>query len=228
MEQTQTERRSREEPLSQLLDELGSGLLSQLAKIMTLLAEGRPVAIQRVADRLLLSEEDAKSWLVDLGAEFDAAGDLIGLGLTSVPTPHAFRVNGHDLYAWCAGDTLLFPAILGMTAQVESSDPISGAKIRFTATPQGARGVEPRTAVLTWPKHADSSDIRGSVCYPSLWFASPETAQSYASKNNGLTVRTPDEFNELLKIVPEKLGAQSTPKKTKAGLSCASASPECR
>ncbi len=199
-----TENHLEEEPLGRILDELGPGLLSQLTKVLALLAEGRPVRIGEVAESLHVSRDEAKAWLVRFGAEFDAGGDLVGLGLTSVPTPHKFEVDGHSLYAWCAGDTLIFPVILGKTARVESTDPISGAKVRLVATPQGAEKIEPSTAMLSWPRHADSSDIRGTVCYPSLWFASRETAQKYASKNSGVTIHAPEDFRELLKVFEKK------------------------
>ncbi len=229
MQQTHTGNNLGVEPLSQLLDELlGQDILSRLAKVMTLIAKGRPVPVGDVAESLGISQEDAKAWLAKFGAELDEEGNLLGLGLTSVPTPHTFEVDGHNFYAWCAGDTLIFPAILGKSARVESTDPISGAKIRLIAMPQGVQEIEPGTAVLTWPKFADSSDIRGTVCYPSLWFASRETAQEYASKNGGVTIRTPEEFRETLKAIPEKLRtnpgpreyAKATPKQSTARLGC--------
>ncbi len=228
MEQTQTEGCSEREPLVQLLDELGPKLFSQLTKVLTLLTEGRPVTIGEVAESINVTENEAKDWLVKFGAEFNAGGDVVGLGLTSIPTPHVFEVNGHNLYAWCAGDTLIFPVLLRKTAHIESSDPISGVKIRLTATPEGVQEIKPSTAVLTWPEHADSSDIRGTVCYPSLWFASRETAQKYASKNEGVTIHTPQEFRNLLKIIarttqtPMAQGVQSlsAPNEVSGGLRC--------
>ncbi len=204
MQQNQTDDCLGEEPISQVMDELGKNQVSQIAKVLTLLAEGRPLPVGEVASSLLLPLEDAKAWLEGIGAEFDSNGSLVGLGLTSVPTPHKFQVNGHSLYAWCAGDTLVFPAILGKTAEVESTDPISGVKIRLTSTPNGVQNMEPNTAVLSWPTHADASDIRGSICYQTLWFASPETAQKYASKNGGMTIRTPAEFRE--EVIPKMTG----------------------
>jgi len=205
MTQTQEESCSAQEPLGQLLDEMGSESMSQFAKVLTLLAQGKPVAVGKVAEGLGMLEKDAKTWLVKYGAEFNNSGEVVGLGLTSVPTPHAFEVDGHHLYAWCAGDTLIFPVILGKTARVESTDPISGARIRLIATPEGVQNLQPATALLSWPKHADSADIRGSVCYPSLWFASEETARKYASENEGVTIRNPEEFREFLQVIPGKI-----------------------
>ncbi len=40
--------------------------------------------------------------------------NVVGWGLTFIPTPHRFRVNGHTFYTWCALDALTIPALLGM------------------------------------------------------------------------------------------------------------------
>lgn len=198
-----------EKLVQQLLDELGSDFLSRLAKVMEMLAEGRPVLVGEVMDSLHLNRDEAEDWLVKNGAEFNAAGNLVGLGLTNVPTPHEFQVNGHNLYAWCAGDTLIFPVILGRMAHVVSSDPISGAKVRLTVTPNGVEEIEPRTAVLSWPTEMDSCDIRGSICYPSNWFASRETAEKYMAERGGVTILTPDEFRGISGLIGERINILS-------------------
>jgi len=52
--------------------------------------------------------------------ELDTQGRLIGMGITLNPTPHRFDVEGIHLYTWCALDTLIFPALIGRTANVTS------------------------------------------------------------------------------------------------------------
>jgi len=190
------------------LEELGSEFLAQMTKILVLLTRGRPVAVSEVAADIGMSQDDTKELLLKYGGEFNKSGELVGLGLTSAATPHKFEVDGHRLYAWCAGDTLIFPALLGKTARIESLDPISRETIRFTSTPGGPQDLQPSTALLSWPRHADAASIRESVCYPSLWFASEATARKYAAENPGVTIRSPQEFREFLRVLPERGSVQ--------------------
>ncbi len=89
-----------------------------------------------------------------LGAEFDDDGNLVGWGLALVPTPHKYWANGHDLYAWCAADTISIPSVLNHTAAIDSPDPISGEIVQLTVTPVGVRGLTPNSAVVSWSKPA--------------------------------------------------------------------------
>jgi hypothetical protein len=53
--------------------------------------------------------------------ELDDRGGLVGAwGLTTRPTGHGLRVDGRDLYVWCAVDAIGIPAALGADARVES------------------------------------------------------------------------------------------------------------
>lgn len=188
-----------------------------------MLAWGRPLGVDEVAGELHLPLEDTKAFLTRMGAELDKKGNLVGLGLTSVPTRHAFKMDGHDLYAWCAGDTLLFPLMLEKTAHVVSTDPVSGAKIRLTVGPEGVKAMEPSTAVLSWPARMDAKDVRGTVCYPSNWFASRETAGRYAQEHPGVSILSPDEFREVSRFFERRLADSSDAcgtESSKEGLSC--------
>jgi alkylmercury lyase len=62
--------------------------------------------------------------LADL--EVDQSGNVVGWGLTFIPTPHRFRMNGQQFYTWCALDALTYPALLRLPAGVESSCPVRG------------------------------------------------------------------------------------------------------
>ena len=63
-----------------------------------------------------------------MSSEWDPSGQrLVGLGLTMVPTQHRYQTHGHDLWAWCAGDTLMFPVWIGAPARVESPCPTTAS-----------------------------------------------------------------------------------------------------
>lgn len=87
-----------------------------------------------------------------------------------VPACHKFRVNGKNLYAWCAADALFLPKILNATAEIESQDPVTGDLIRLTATPNGVSGFKPGTYFsLVGPgmvpeAESKAAGIDGSLC----------------------------------------------------------------
>ncbi len=155
-------------------------------KTLQLLANGCPVSPEEIAVRLQVTSETVISTLRSFGAEFDKEGNILGVGLTLVPTPHVYKANGRKLYTWCAVDALLFPVMLKHTAHIESLDPISGDKIRVSVTADGVQKVEPESAVVSWVNSSvDPSNIRGSVCHYVYFFSSPETASKWIAKHPG-------------------------------------------
>jgi alkylmercury lyase len=115
--------------------------------------------------------------------EYDAAGRIIGFGLTFNPTPHRYETNGRTFYTWCALDTLTFPAILGHTAQVTSPCRATGEPVRVTVTPEGSTSVEPPTAVVSLITPDAPTTIRTSFCNQVHFFASPEAARDWLSEH---------------------------------------------
>jgi alkylmercury lyase len=156
-------------------------------KTLQLLSNGGyPVPPDEIAIRLQVPSETVISILRGFGAEFDKDGNIVGVGLTLVPTPHVYEVNSTKLYTWCAIDALLFPIILKHTAHIESLDPISGDKIQVTVTPDGVQNVEPEAAVVSWVNsNVDPSNIRGSICHYVYFFTSSETASKWIAEHPG-------------------------------------------
>jgi alkylmercury lyase len=143
-------------------------------KTLQLLSNGCPVPPDEIAIRLQVPPDTVISTLRGFGAEFDEEGNILGVGLTLVPTPHVYEVNGRKLYTWCALDALLFPVMLKHTAHIESLDPISGDKIRVTVTPDGVQKVNPESAVVSRVNGVDFS-----------FFSSPETASKWIAEHPG-------------------------------------------
>jgi alkylmercury lyase len=115
--------------------------------------------------------------LADL--EVDQSGNVVGWGLTLIPTLHRFQVNGHTFYTWCALDALTYPALLGLSARVESSCPVSGAPVTLSVTPTGVHDLAPASAVVSVviPEQGSSCNgDRGSFCNRSLFFCSRRDA----------------------------------------------------
>lgn len=158
-----------------------------VGKTLELLATGCPVLPDEIAMLAQASPERVLSTLHGFGAEFDKEGNVLGFGLTLVPTPHVYEANGHKLYTWCAVDALTFPVMLGHAARIESSDPETGEKVQVTVSPDGVQKVKPESAVVSWVKAIDLSNIRGSGCQYVHFFGSSESASKWIADHPGKT-----------------------------------------
>jgi alkylmercury lyase len=133
--------------------------------------------------------------------EYDDQGRIIGWGLTRNPTPHKFTVNGVALYTWCGPDTLIFPAVIGATANVESPCPATGTTIRLTIDPdKGVTALDPATAVVSMvdPAGFDPHAVRATSCNLQHFFASADAARDYQSRHPGMTVLPVADFYQQL------------------------------
>jgi alkylmercury lyase len=176
---------------------------------LQLLANGCPVPPVEIAIRLQETPDTVISTLRGFGAEFDKDGNIVGVGLSLVPTPHVYEVNSTKLYTWCAVDALLFPVMLKHTAHIQSLDPISGDKIRVTVTPEGVQKVQPESAVVSWVNNVDLSNIRGSVCHYVYFFRSSETASKWIEEHPGkMFYPVVDAFRAAKKIHNKYSGMQ--------------------
>ena len=117
-------------------------------ELVRLLACGHPVTRERLATVLRMTAEQVAEVLACLAdLEVGQSGSMVEWGLTLIPTPHRFQVNGKPLYTWCALDALTYPALLQLPADVQSSCPVSGTEVSLSVTPTGIRDLTPPGAV---------------------------------------------------------------------------------
>ena len=161
---------------------------ARLMAVQNLLLEGQPVSQERIAAQFHLDRTDIATLIQ--GAELDADGNVVGWGLSLVPTPHSYQINGRQFYVWCAGDAVTFPLLHKASAVIASPDPISGEIVRLVATPDGARDVEPDTAVVSWVTQGtqDLASIRSAFCNNINFFTSVATASRYVAAHPGLVI----------------------------------------
>ena len=147
-------------------------------ELVRLLACGHPVTREQLATVLQMTAGQIAEVLAGLSdLEMDPSGNVVGWGLTFIPTPHRFRVNGHTFYTWCALDALTYPALLGLSARVESSCPVSGTPVTLWVMPTGVHDLSPPSSVvsLVIPEQGSSCNgDRGSFCNRSLFSARDE------------------------------------------------------
>jgi len=174
-----------------------------LVPLLRLLAAGEPVDVATLAAATGRTVEQVTAQLALVpDTEYDDQGRVVGQGLSLRPTPHRFTLDGQELYTWCALDTLIFPAILGRAALVESTSPASRQPIRLTASPSGVTEIEPATAVVSLVNPEDMTEIRSSFCNQVHFFTSTEDAQPWLESHPG---------GEVLAVVDAfQLGAELT------------------
>ncbi len=172
--------------LAESLPDLSRDTALSLA-LLRLLAQGQPVPLASLAASLHRTDEAVSQDIQHLtNVEHDAQGHIVAaVGLSLRPTPHQFTVAGRQLYTWCALDTLMYPAVLGESASISSSCPVTGTPIHLQVTSDGVQQLDPPDAVVSLiipEAGAAACDIRGSFCSMVRFFASRDAAQAWVSQ----------------------------------------------
>lgn len=177
--------------------DLGPDKTPLVNRIFRLLAEGAPISSDdvRSAAAELGIDPDIADELVDSWAERDAAGHIVGMGVTYNPTPHRMRIDGADMWAWCAIDTLIFGILLDKEINVASDAPGGRGTTRIRVSRSGVSMVEPADAVITWPtRERDQIDISstaaiwGTFCHHSFLFPSRAGAEQWAAGRQDIEI----------------------------------------
>ena len=165
-----------------------------------LLAGGKPVAPEELARSSHRPLHEIQAELPSLDVRLDQAGHILASGLSLVPTPHQFHLGEQTLYTWCALDTLAFPPLLGRTARVISSCPVTGKEIRLTVTPEAIADLEPASAVLSIRLPGEDTDVchvQEDICNAGLFFASREVASTWPSLHPKAVLLSVEEAAQL-------------------------------
>ncbi len=151
--------------------------------IVQQVTRGKPVTPASLRASLQVSQDELEQRLAKLppDVEVDRAGNIVGLGVTLVPTSHRVQLGGKHLYTWCAFDTVLLPPSLHVEAQVQSTCPVTGQPITFIATPEGViRDLFPASGVMSLIVPAQRADCtRATFCQQSLFFQSEQAASTF-------------------------------------------------
>jgi alkylmercury lyase len=179
-----------------------------LPHALRLLADGEPVALERLAAAAGSSVEDVEAALsAQASAERDEQGRLVGFALTLRPTTHRFTVDGRTLFAWCASDTLMLPVILGRPALVESTCPQTGQAIRIELTPDRVERLDPPDAVMTAVRpRGQLTDVRASTCNHGHFFSSIAATAAWADAHPDGHIYAVEEAFRLDRDVIKQLG----------------------
>lgn len=196
--------------LTEMIEELDSDLSVRAftglgRRVQRDLAAHGPVAPERLEQlRREAGVDTAEAAALHALTETDAHGRIRGvLGLTVNPTEHEFRVDGQQLYTWCAFDALVFPVAHDWTAEVRSVCPASGQPITFTVTPCDVTHRSPRGAVLgvVAPNDGASADtaekVKAVYCARNNVYASPEAAHDATAGDPDVAVVSLDDAHRF-------------------------------
>lgn len=181
--------------------------------LLKFLAEGKPISPQMLTEKANLRAKTTESIFKQMAngaAELDEKGNLVGLALSLTPTPHHFRVNGKELYAWCSLDTFFLPGLLGQRAEIESTCPVSGETISVTIGPDGVETYDPPETVLSIAVPGLScrqpgSENKGGVgaeseaCSQMHFFKDRQAGEDWIADYPGVAVFTVEEAYRLAK-----------------------------
>ena len=187
--------------IANAIPEFESGDRQIAVGLYRLLAHGEPVSPRRIAETLHLPENVVRKRLAQWpGVFYDDTGAVVGFwGLALSNMPHRFQVDGKILYTWCAWDSLFIPEILGKTAKVESTDPVTKGRVSLVVGPEGVRELEPAGAVVSFltPNRAFDSDVIQSFCHFVHFFGSRKSGEAWSSRHEGTLLFSVDQAYRL-------------------------------
>ena len=167
-------------------------------QIHRLLAQGRPLDRQHLADSLQIPVENINEMLNRWwGIDYDQQNRIIAYwGLSIRPTQHRFEADGQMMYAWCAWDTLFLPEILKSSARVESSCATTRSRIRLTLSPHQVEHVQPKSTVISFLT-PDVARVKENVvahfCCSVHFFKSEDAGRVWTSQHPGTFLLTIDQ-----------------------------------
>jgi alkylmercury lyase len=172
--------------------------------LLRLLAAGKPVAPEELARALHRSLPETQTLLQTWDHRTDQEGNIIAAGLSLVPAPHQFHLGERTLSTWCALDALLFPALLGRTARVISTCPVTGQEIRLTVTPEAIVDLSPASAVVSVRLPGEETNIcnvQEDLCNAGHCFVSHEVASAWPFLHPKAVLLSVEEAAELGRVM---------------------------
>jgi alkylmercury lyase len=150
-----------------------------------LLAEGRPVTVERLAWALGRDAETVEQALGRLEragrTRRNPAGAVTSsLGLSVEPTAHELIVDGARRWTWCAYDAVGILAALGASGQVRSRSPHTGAPIEL-AFDQGRPATD--SQVVVFLAQGPCVSVVEDWCPLVTFFEDPDTAAAWAAQH---------------------------------------------
>ncbi len=141
-------------------------------------------------------------------AEYDPAGNLAGLSFTLHQTRHQLLLGERTFSGWCAPDVLVFPVVLGCTARIVSTCPVTAMSIQLTVTPDHIEDLSPASAAVSivrdggmLGKLKEAGCIRQESCDHQFFFTSQQVVAPWVSEHADFIVFPVEEACQGLREV---------------------------
>lgn len=96
------------------------------------------------------------------------------------------RIDGRQLYTWCAWDTLFLSELIGRPATIQSTCAITGEPISLAIDGDGPHALSPTQTVLSFrnPSSKAHNDTKTSFCEFVHFFASPTAGRQWTAAHD--------------------------------------------
>ncbi len=180
-----------------------------LRHAFALLAEGRAVASQTLAEQAGVSDARARSALESGPIGLDAEGKLDELfGIMLDPTLHRVEIENRTIFTCCAVIAHTLPMLLDRPVTVESVDPLSRRIVRLRLHPDSVERLEPSGAVACFPTTPDGThftDVREAFCSHLKHFADLDSAREFAALNARRRIVSVVEMHALARRLVDRI-----------------------
>jgi len=160
------------------------------------LAAGQSVSPARLAANIGVEETTVVAVLRQMSdVAYDDAGNIVGFGLSLLPTAHQFTINDQILYTWCALDTFLYTALLGQPSAIVSHCPVTAQPVTLAMTSEAITELSPAASVISLviPDGSVADCRRSAFCNHGHFFASAEAAVTWLNDHpNGIILSIAD------------------------------------
>lgn len=150
-----------------------------------LLAQGRPVSVEDLAQAAGTEVGKIESAVDAARCERDAKGRLIDLyGMTLTPSVHRLEIDRKILFGCCALWAHVIPKLVDTSVRVESVDPVRHELVRLSVSPKAIESVDPPGAAATLAVATQETidrDVCGAFCCQVRHFVSRESAEVFAA-----------------------------------------------
>ncbi len=170
------------------------------------LGKGAPATPSEIAHLAGTSVNDVEALLTSIpGVFFNQDGNVVGfwgLDTRRLSPTHRLQLDEHEIFAWCAWDTLFLPGLLDATLSVESACAATGEEITLTVSPTGVVDTSHPGGVVSFlfPEGDFDAGLVQSFCHFVYFFANGEVGETWTAEHPGTFLMTLDEAFELARI----------------------------
>jgi alkylmercury lyase len=177
------------------------------------LLEGEPIPLDNLAARAGFARGTLDQIIQQRPGlmRFRADGRVQGcLGLSLEPTRHALEIERRLLWVWCVWDGLFIPRVLGASARLTSTCPVTAAAIALAVEPDGVTDVCPPTAVMSFVASNGPAGNGIGACCPFIHLLESEQAGArwHGAHPTGCVLSIPEAWDLARTFVDTKLSGR--------------------